>query len=941
MLTRVSGGSSGIKEYLERGHKQGRDFERDELDQRVILEGDLELTDSIINSMSREGDKYLHITLSFKEDEVSPEMMKGIVGEFKEFAMTAFGEDEYNFYAEAHYPRVKSYVNQESGDFVERKPHVHIVIPQQNLLSGNVLNPFGLVEHQTKFIDAFQEHINAKYGLASPKDNRRTELTDESTIISRYKGDHFKGNNQELKNGILDAVLERGIENYEDFKNLANEFGKTKTRAPGGESEYLNVKPEGAAKGVNLKEYVFSREFIELPTEQKRAKLAAESRSEYETPGTARNTAQPHAERLTEWHELRAKEVKYVKSGNKRFYAEYKAADREHKKALLDECADRFYSKHRKDEHHAPGRTELRGTGRSSILRADERGTGPAAGAGIGTPGAAPIRGASDHRRVIADIAENLRAASHNLESTGRSVGHADEARRNLDDRRIARVVGALVAGRAGDQRTPAREQRAAEQPAPGRSHPASVIDQHAAELGEKRAQASSTNAEFAEIKQRLDARRLLDGLSKTHGVQPEKYPVSKGKDGSDRIKCGTRNLNVSDFLTAEMRLPWKDAAQILKQTYAAQRGQEVTRRAGPPRAELWKEYRATWPAKEAERREQALSAQKASERERRAAIKAEYDKQRRAIDATKRKPAEKKAERSAARMVRVQAEMALRATIKRERDELRAGQRRPYAEQYREFLTEKAQAGSEAALHELRRQRAEPEREDTTQPRFQPPSASQPPQAAPLASAPLRYTVARNGDVTYHDRTGRAVIQDTSREVRLMQRDAGNIEAGLRLAVQKYGQKLEVKGDDEFKRRTVEVAAAAGLKVEFTDPAMNAYRAELAEKQRMGREFLEAQRQEATKRAEKPAQRPAEAPSQDNAQPSKYPDAEPAKDGARYTGEVIGHDERHVYQRAGRQTIQHQKAKLDEVPAIGETKRITYHQGRAQVKDTGRDMGR
>jgi hypothetical protein len=260
-------------------------------------------------------------------------MMKGIVGEFKEFAMTAFGEDEYNFYAEAHYPRVKSYVNQESGEFVERKPHVHIVIPQQNLLSGNALNPFGLVEHQTKFIDAFQEHINAKYGLASPKDNRRTELTDESTIISRYKGDHFKGNNQELKNGILDAVLERGIENYEDFKNLASEFGKTKTRAPGGESEYLNVKPEGAAKGVNLKEYVFSREFIELPTEQKRAKLAAESRSEYETPGTARNTAQPHAERLTEWHELRAKEVKYVKSGNKRFYAEYKAADREHKKA--------------------------------------------------------------------------------------------------------------------------------------------------------------------------------------------------------------------------------------------------------------------------------------------------------------------------------------------------------------------------------------------------------------------------------------------------------------------------------------------------------------------------------------------------------------------------------------------------------------------------------
>ena len=58
---------------------------------------------------------------------------------------------------------------------------------------------------------------------------------------------------------------------------------------------------------------------------------------------------------------------------------------------------------------------------------------------------------------------------------------------------------------------------------------------------------------EFQEIKQNLDARRLLSELSQSHGVIPEKYEVTKAKDGSDRVKCGNRNLNVSDFLTKEL----------------------------------------------------------------------------------------------------------------------------------------------------------------------------------------------------------------------------------------------------------------------------------------------------------------------------------------------------------------------------------------------------
>lgn len=173
MLIRISGGEFGIKDYLENGQKQGRDYSRDELDERIILDGDLNLTDAIINKMDNNGDKYLHITLAFKEDEIPPKTLKAITQDFKEFTFSVFNDDEYSFYAEAHLPKIKSYTHAKTCELVERKPHIHIVIPKHNLHSGESLNPFGLVERQVKYLEAIQETLNNRYGLAaSPKDNR-------------------------------------------------------------------------------------------------------------------------------------------------------------------------------------------------------------------------------------------------------------------------------------------------------------------------------------------------------------------------------------------------------------------------------------------------------------------------------------------------------------------------------------------------------------------------------------------------------------------------------------------------------------------------------------------------------------------------------------------------------------------------------------------------
>ncbi|GAE59226.1 hypothetical protein XPN_1132, partial [Xanthomonas arboricola pv. pruni MAFF 301427] len=188
----------------------------------------------------------------------------------------------------------------------------------------------------------------------------------------------------------------------------------------------------------------------------------------------------------------------------------------------------------------------------------------------------------------------------------------------------------------------------------------------------------------------------------------PGKYEVTKAKDGSDRIRCGRRNLNVTDFLTQELHLPWREAAPILRGTYAEQQGREVQQPArSAPRRDLWADYRREWQPQQRERREQDWQTQKQREQERRAEQRRQYQAERRAIqnDSTM-KATERKAALSLARMEKVKRDLALREQIEAERTELKARYRMKPADQYRAYLAERAGRGDADALAELRRQR-------------------------------------------------------------------------------------------------------------------------------------------------------------------------------------------------------------------------------------------
>lgn len=787
-LIRVTGGNDGIEEYLKNGQKEGRAFSRDELDERVVLDGDLELTNAVIQSIDSEGERYLHLTFSLKEDDITAEKLKAISDEIKAFTFSAYRPDEYSFYAEAHLPKIKSYVNSRDGSLVERKPHLHAVIPKVNLLSGQLLDPLGKETQQEKFIDALQEHINNKFGLASPKEHRRIVFTDASDMIARYKGDLFAGQNAELRQSILNTMLDREIRDYDAFRALVAEHGETRARNAGKPTEYLNVKPAEAGKGVNLKDYVFTREFVELPQEEKLRRLATDIQRKYETSDAARRDPDHIAATLREWHEIRAKEVKYINSGNRKFFAEYKAASREEKLQILADRESRFYTKHDQEIHHDDAERA-----RAYIDEHLER------------------------------ITDNLGAADRHILTARRTAGNLDRAAGRLANRRVGRAVAAALRGRGRDQGHP-ENPRFRERRRPVDN----VVGQRQAEARERANRASAEElGEFAKIRKNIDARRFLSYLASSHGVIIEKYEIVKGKDGSDRIRCGKRNLNVSDYLTQELNLSFAEAAPILREAYAAQmtgRHERVHVRAEPTKS-MWQEFRG-WKDQHYKTRGSDWTAQRDSEAKRRAAIKQKFQHQKADLNARGGlSRAERRAVLSIARMERVRADQALRAQIDMERAAIKSRYGVKPVDLYRVYLQERAQAGDTRALAELRRQRIEPSAKPSKTEAY---IASPTPGATPARDAEpllnLSYTVGTNGDVTYQFQ-GRDVIRDEAGMVRVLDDDRRVAETALRLAVQKFGPKLTVNGTPEFKRLIVEIAVEKGMRIEFNDPALNALR--------------------------------------------------------------------------------------------------------------------
>ncbi|KAE8175731.1 LPD7 domain-containing protein [Photobacterium carnosum] len=529
MLARVSGGNSGVEDYLEFGEKKDREQTRDELDERVILDGDLDQTRQVIAGIHTQAERYLHITLAFKEDHIPPEVLQAISDEYKAFAMTAYDNDEYHFYSEAHLPKIKTLQDKRTGELIERKPHIHIVIPKVNLLTGERLDPFELVERQKDFTDAFNEVINEKYGLASPKVNLRTSFNTSSEIVSRHKGDTFEGQGKTLKETAFKTVMASNIQSLTALtKTLTQQGFDVRVRNAKTDNPYLNIKlKDNKGKGVNLKEAVFRTDFLAQSLTDKHAQLSIHQPQQYVKPQSHahyRATPKQH-QNLKQWHQHGAAEVRYIGRRN-----------RDHFKTLTPTDKLNYLVQKKEDNHE-----------RNQRIRAE-------------LPSRQPSRTINHY---LQESENYTRQSAYYIERIKQHSGNIGSgAREHLARRHLRTIITNLQQHRTdqGDVVIPVVRQRERRNDRTSQAL-VDVID-----LNEP---------DFYQLKKSLDAKTLLKSLQDTHGIIVEKYPITSTPQG-DRVLCGSRQLNVSDFMTKEMNLSWKETRQYLLDEHQRQQHLEI-----------------------------------------------------------------------------------------------------------------------------------------------------------------------------------------------------------------------------------------------------------------------------------------------------------------------------------------------------------------------------
>lgn len=331
MLARVNAAVSGIREYLETGRKKGREYDRDLLDDRIPLAGNLDQMEDTINQIQtrQDGDsRYLHITLSFAEQftesespaqgQIKLDTIRAVTEQYRRDLMAGYEAEEYVFYAEAHLPKVTHDIHATTGESYERLPHVHIVIPKRNVASDKYLDPLGYGDVNLAYHDAIQEKINNDFHLKSPYDSPRTEPT--PSPLGRHKADPEKLTAKEVRTFIMREAIEAGAKTLDDVARIAEQYGAVRVRH-GRDGDYLNVMPAWADKGINLKDIT-----------PQALQAAADGVA---TAPSLRPPAAQTAAKVEQWTQRRALEVRYVSSKGRR--AEYKELDSQAKADWLAE----------------------------------------------------------------------------------------------------------------------------------------------------------------------------------------------------------------------------------------------------------------------------------------------------------------------------------------------------------------------------------------------------------------------------------------------------------------------------------------------------------------------------------------------------------------------------------------------------------------------------
>ena len=523
MIVRFGGGNSGIAEYLEKGAKHDRHYSRDELDNRIIIDGDLEVTNKIINDIADKGqDRYLHITLSFNEPDITVETIQAVYEDYKRQFLTAYKEDEINTYAEIHWPKTQQLLNKSTQEMYDRFPHIHMVIPKHNLLTGGYTNPVGYHLKNVNIWDAIQEDVNNKHGLKSPAHSPRISLENYKAVLDRHKVSQFKSKDGDFKKSVFDTIEKQQVYSWQDFKDVVSSYGEIKVRNQGKDTEYYAVKLPDNDKFTNLNNPVFSKSYIE------KREIPHKPLTQYQINN-----------RLKQW-EVVSKEIKYIDDASTAAKKAYRTLDDEQKVSFLKKTETHFYEEY--DEKEIPESKRAQITFRQSYSKFD--------------------RGRETDRRSLHDL-------------PALDVVHGRTARGNLTRAELLLSPDEIRDIQLTEADSDAGLQRSIHSTARvilDKEQIKSLSSQIIFDIEENTAIDKANDLQlFKEIRTNLKPELVLAYSQANHLINPEEHTFFRAKDGSARIAFGKYNYNVSDFFTKGLGLEWKETEVILKSLYEAQ----------------------------------------------------------------------------------------------------------------------------------------------------------------------------------------------------------------------------------------------------------------------------------------------------------------------------------------------------------------------------------
>lgn len=764
MLVRVSSGGGGIAEYLERGRKAGREFDRDLIDDRYVLSGDLRLVEELTASMTavqQGASKYLHITIGFAErftsadtpgdGEINVRVMNQAMDLYREGLMAAYDSSEYMWYAEAHIPKVTHDIHAVTGDAYERLPHIHIVLPMRNLLDGRYLNPMGHGQKTIQYVQAIQEVVNARLGLKSPLDAMRDEAA--SPALSRHSSDIQGLSAKQIREQLSQAVAMGRIKSFAELIAAGAEFGEVRKRE-GKDGAYVNIKPAWAAKGINIKEFTearFDAQARELSQSFAGAKL------------------QNFEKVLASWVDKAAFETRYLTASNRKQYHALSPADKDLWLAERIQITRELLASQ-------PGySSEI-----SFKENQDERSIGQREAVAL----TLLQQSAEKHRRKQPpDTLARLRK----LSDCG-LVQHAKRGEVLLPEDAHDRLgPSGSTPGGDGVRRAGGGDPGVSDGTERRVTTAASTLAQNIERKGE--------GVSADRLKTETSPSLLLEECVRLYKLDPAQYEISTGRDEAPRIRHQNKHYNLGDFLTKHVGVSWADAKVVLENCHKKTLADSLP----PPDKELWKSF-AEW-------RKQRF----VRERNNRQRVKVETSE---AIRNARKKF--KTAKLSAGKLPYVERQKML-AKARAEQflaiDTAQEKQRESRQPQigrnalYRSFLTELANGGNLAAVAELRRSASpDPELDQLI-------SGAK----SKLAFAQPAYKVDPAGRVTYY-LDGAASVTDSLAGVKVVEARQQAYALAVRVAVARYGPNLTLHGDEKFMREVVAAAKATGLRLTIRD---------------------------------------------------------------------------------------------------------------------------